>query len=277
MSIARLSLLFCAVFASTQSRAAAQIQLETTVGRPSVYCTDPANPLDCALPPSGQNLLQVEPGEEVLVAYAVKNSGDVALTAHHLVDSDRGLLLNNFPYTLLPGASSFLTQRFAAPLAIGLDTRTATWTGTATGGVTAADADVYAIDVIAPQFTLETTVAPAGTVCTDTTDISTCIVPSSNTIAFVPGQKVVIGYVVRNTGSYALPTHTLLDPALGTVLDHFPYALVPGASAFILQFDTPAAPGTRSATWTVTTTHGVDASRLATYSVSNLLFADGFE
>ncbi|HWT15275.1 MAG TPA: hypothetical protein VN581_05780 [Patescibacteria group bacterium] len=277
MSIARTSLLLAAALATTQARAAAQIQLETTIGKPSIYCTDPGNPDNCALPPSGQNILQVEPGEEVLVGFSVRNTGDIALTSHSLVDSDLGFLLNNFPYTLPPGASAFLTQRFAAPLAIGLDTRSATWTGTAAGGVAAADADVYGIDVLAPQFTLEATVAPATSVCSNPADISTCTLPIANTIAFVPGQKVVVGYEVRNTGTYTLPTHTLVDSAIGTVLNHLPYALLPGAGAFLVQFDTPAAPATRSATWTVTTTHGVDASRVATYTISNLLFVDGFE
>lgn len=265
------------LLANAGAEAAAQLQVETTVGKASVYCTVPGEPNQCSPPPSGTDSVQVEPGEDVVVAYIVQNTGDTTFTAHTLVDSVRGVILSNFPYVLEPATSAFITQRFAAPLTAGLDVRSGTWTGSASGGGSDADTDWYAIDVIAPQFTLRAGVAPATAVCPDPNDLSGCTMPVPNSVEFVAGQRLAVGYEITNQGSYALPTHTLIDPAIGTILSNFPYQLAPAASAFIVQFHTPTGPTANSGTWTITTTYGATASRTANYTIFGPLFADGFE
>lgn len=53
--------------------------------------------------------IDIVAGDEVEICYNVTNTGDVALTSHDLTDSVLGGILNDFPYTLMPGASAFLT------------------------------------------------------------------------------------------------------------------------------------------------------------------------
>ncbi|MCC7362583.1 MAG: hypothetical protein IT317_24085 [Anaerolineales bacterium] len=64
-----------------------------------------------------------------------------------------------------------------------------------------------------------------------------------------PGQ-VFYCYEVTNTGSITLTLHTLVDSELGSILNDFPYALAPGASAFLTQTTTLSATTVTSATWT---------------------------
>lgn len=277
MSMLRLMPLLAGLCAFGDAAAIAQLQVETTIGKASVHCTVPAEPTNCTLPPAGQDLIQVEPGEDVVVAYLVQNTGDTAFAAHTLVDSELGVILNMLPYVLDPGTPAYITQRFAAPLTAGLYPRVATWTGHLAGGGSHVDTDTYGINVLAPQFTVRAGVAPATAVCPNPAELSGCSMPVANSVEYVAGQRLVVGYEITNTGSYALPTHALIDPAIGTILDNFPYVLAPGASAFIDSFLTPTGPGNHGGTWTVTTTHGATASQLATYVIVGPLFADGFE
>lgn len=75
----------------------ATIELTKTVG------TDPAI---CA----PTDVITVTAGTDVTYCYEVTNTGIVTLTQHDLVDSELGTLLDDFPFSLSPGASVFLTQ-----------------------------------------------------------------------------------------------------------------------------------------------------------------------
>ena len=257
------------------AQAAPAIALATTIGKASVHCTDPGNPDNCGLPPT--NMVSVEPGEPYVVGYNVTNSGDTEFISHTLTDSLFGLLLNNFPYTLPPGASAFITQRGNAPLVSGSYPQSAAWVAGTAGGDTASASGNVSLSVLPPDFEITATVAPAIEVCTDPDNISTCGLPTQHAIDFVPGRKVVVGYQIHNSAAFAMPTHTLIDSALGTQLNNFPYNLTPGASAFLTVFDTPPSDSVRSATWTVTTTYGATPARSDQYEITRFLFADGFE
>lgn len=257
------------------TQAAPAISLATTVGKASVHCTDPGNPDNCGLPPS--NMVSVEPGEPYVVGYNVSNTGDTAFVSHTLTDTVFGVLLNNFSYTLPPSAAAFITQRGNAPLVAGTYPQTATWVATTAGGDTATAPGSVSLTVLPPDFEITTTVAPAIEVCTDPNNISTCGLPTRHAIDFEPGRKVVIGYQIHNSAAFAMPTHTLVDSALGIQLNNFPYNLTPGASAFLTVFDTPPSDTVRSATWTVTTTYGATPARSDQYEITRFLFVDGFE
>jgi hypothetical protein len=83
-------------------------------------------------------------GTDVTYCYEVTNTGDVTFTLHTLVDDQLGTLLNDFPYQLNPGTSTFVTQTVALTQTT---TNTATWT--ATDGVdTAADDDSATVTVV---------------------------------------------------------------------------------------------------------------------------------
>lgn len=73
------------------------IELTKTVG------TDPSS---CA----ATDTLNLVGGGEVTYCYTVENTGTVTATTHTLVDDQLGTILNNFPYILPPGATTFITQ-----------------------------------------------------------------------------------------------------------------------------------------------------------------------
>lgn len=82
---------------------------------------------------------------DVTYCYMVTNTGLLTLTHHTLEDSELGFLLNDFPFSLIPGASAFLTRTATITETT---TNVATWTASATGPVKAqatalASATVY--------------------------------------------------------------------------------------------------------------------------------------
>lgn len=273
--MALLRLMVCCIALLPGAVAAAPtIVLQTTVGEAALYCTDPAFPNDCNQPPNDS--VQIAPGEDVAVAYSVENTGDVALATHTLVDSALGTLLNNFPFTLSPGAAVFLTQRFTAPLIPGTYPRGATWT--ASGGGMASSNDAYSFTVTTPELMLDVTIAPASLVCGDPDDINTCALPTSDTTNFQAGVKLVVGFQVSNVGTTAFESHDLIDDGFGTLLSDFPFSLAPGAGAFLLQFETPALPFQRGARWSAITGGGFEADSDDIYgALSTGIFSDSFE
>lgn len=64
-------------------------------------------------------------GTEVIYCYTVTNNTAVALDYHTVEDTDLGVVLNQFPYALAPGASTFITQ---SSLPFESTTNMATWT-----------------------------------------------------------------------------------------------------------------------------------------------------
>ncbi len=82
------------------------------------------SPLACAATSS----ITVPPGGvDVTYCYTVQNTGNITLSTHSLVDTQLGGILNNFPYVLLPGASTFVT---ATANITETTVNTATWTAT---------------------------------------------------------------------------------------------------------------------------------------------------
>jgi subtilisin-like proprotein convertase family protein len=67
----------------------------------------------------------VEPGTLVTYCYEVTNIGATSLSLHDLEDSELGVLLDDFFYTLTPGASAFLTSSAEIDIST---VNTATWT-----------------------------------------------------------------------------------------------------------------------------------------------------
>ena len=74
----------------------ASITLDKTVGLVSGVC-------------GIDDTLTVPIGTPVTYCYTVTNTGSLTLTSHTLVDDQLGTLFQNLPFTLMPGASAFLT------------------------------------------------------------------------------------------------------------------------------------------------------------------------
>ncbi|CAG0937156.1 hypothetical protein TFLX_06067 [Thermoflexales bacterium] len=180
-------------------------------------------------------------GGPAYYCYTIRNSGTISLTRHTLVDNRLGTVLSNFPYTLLPGASAFITQ--AAVITV-TTINSATWTAFNPGPIeVVSDSDTAIVNVIPslPAIALAKTVGTDPAVCAATKTITLTAGGSSN---------VTYCYTVRNTGNLTLTRHTLIDDRLGTLLLDFPYSLVPGASAFLTQAAVITGTTINSATWT---------------------------
>jgi hypothetical protein len=128
-----------------------QIELNKTVG------TDPNA---CATSDS----IVVPAGTEVTYCYEVTNTGTFSLTLHDLVDSELGTLLDDFPYTLLPSASAFITETTTINENT---TNTATWTAyVEAGGDFAQDSDTATVttnlppDIVVDPLELEAVLPP---------------------------------------------------------------------------------------------------------------------
>ena len=93
--------------------------------------------------------------------------------------------------------------------------------------------------VVTPTIALSKTVGTDPSVCATTTAITV-----------TAGTLVTYCYEVTNTGEAPLSRHTLEDSELGVLLDDFPYALAPSASAFITESATISNTTINSATWT---------------------------
>lgn len=82
------------------------------------------SPLTCA---ATSNITVPPGGVDVTYCYTVQNTGNVTLSTHSLVDTPLGVILNNFAYDLLPGASAFVTTTANITETT---INTATWTAT---------------------------------------------------------------------------------------------------------------------------------------------------
>ena len=109
------------------------VDLVKTVGTDPSAC---ASTNEITLPPGGGT---------AVYCYEVTNTGNVTLAIHDLVDDHLGSLLNSFPYSLAPGASTFITQE--APIAT-TTVNSATWTASVPGGGEATDSDTATVNVL---------------------------------------------------------------------------------------------------------------------------------
>ncbi len=111
----------------------AAISLVETVGDDPGTCavTD-----EITLPPGGG---------PVTYCYTVANTGDVTFFFHTLTDSELGLIVNDFPHMLSPGASAFITQT----VLIATNTvNVATWTAYNPHGPTIQATDVASVRIL---------------------------------------------------------------------------------------------------------------------------------
>lgn len=131
-------------------------------------------------------------------------------------------------------------------------------------GPTGTNSNYIGIDTVAytpaPAISLEKTTG---------TDPSLCAANSEITVT--AGSEVTYCFQVANTGAVTLTLHELVDSQMGTILSAFPYALAPGASAFLTQTIPITATTVNTATWTASNPGPVDvvsASAVATVTVA---------
>lgn len=196
------------------------VALEKTVGTDANTC-------------AAGDSIDVPSGTHVTYCYQVTNTGGFSLGRHTVVDSQLGTLLNDFPYTLAPGASAFFTETVA------IDSTTinsATWTAYNSGPVdlvSATDtatvtvpADL-ALSISAPAtvmvgdtfiYTIEVdNLGPAAVHNVSVTDTLPALV---SFVSASPGCTETGGVVTCNIGDLALGSTslqiTVLAEAVGT-------------------------------------------------------------
>ena len=103
------------------------------------------------------------------------------------------------------------------------------------------DVTVTACEAVAqnPAISLSKTVGTDPLVCA-----------LGDSIVVAPGTDVTYCFNITNTGDVELTVHDLVDDHLGTLLSGFPYALTPGASAFLTDTITITSTTVNTATWT---------------------------
>jgi hypothetical protein len=187
----------------------------------------------------------------------VTNTGNITLTRHTLADTELGTILNAFPYMLVPGNSAFLTQTADVSATT---VSTATWTAYNPGPinvVSASDSVQVDVEPSVPAIAMSKTVGTNPAVCATTNSVS---LPAG-------GGSVTYCYEVTNTGNITLTRHTLADTELGTILNAFPFALAPGASAFLTQTAVVTTTSFAAATWTAFNPGPVDEASATDHAI----------
>ena len=205
------------------------------------------DPLD---PPSGYDhcgavvTMVAYTGENVRWCYQITNHSDVALTRHTLQSSEFGTILADFPFTLVPGASAFITMMEPAG-----DSRQETATWHAYTPDTPYDFSDVAIGTVTVRPGIEVVVTASVDPLAPPPDYDAC--GTESVIEVDPGRTVRWCYTIRNVSSIARSRHHLVTAQHGQLLDDFPFTLVPGASAFLTATQVMGgAPIHEAATWT---------------------------
>jgi hypothetical protein len=207
------------------------------------------DPAQCA----GDDTLIVPTGSTVTYCYTVQNTGTMTLTDHDLDDDVLGPILENFPYTLAPGATVFVTHTATVTETT---VNTAIWTArNGTGRALATDSATVETRPIGIDLAKTVGTDPAGCATTSVITVTT-------------GTSVTYCYSVTNTGAFTLTRHDLDDSALGTLLDDFQFTLAPNTSTFVTRTATLTETITNSALWTAYTTPGPGAVASAQATVN---------
>jgi hypothetical protein len=201
-----------------------EVELVKTVGLSSSECAK-------------ESEIVVLPGTPVTYCFEITNTGTAELGLHDLVDDHLGVILDGLPFTLMPGASVFLTQTAVIE---DNTTNTATWTSYNFGPTDEVSATASAsVWMPAPEIELVKTVGLNSSECAEESEI---VVPA--------GTPVTYCFAITNSGNFTLGMHDLIDDHLGIILDGLPYTLMPGASVFLTQTAVIETDITNTATWT---------------------------
>ncbi|MCP4537182.1 MAG: hypothetical protein GY832_08535 [Chloroflexi bacterium] len=179
-------------------------------------------------------------GGDATYCYQIKNTGDIALTLHNLVDDQLGTILNDNPTNLEPGVSAWVTTTATITETT---VNTATWTAYNPGPSDVAEGtDSATVIVTFP----EVSVAFTKTVGTDP---AVCATTDAITLP-IGGGDATYCYAVENTGNITLTLHNLVDDQLGTILSEQALNLEPGESAWVTATATITKTTVNTATWT---------------------------
>jgi hypothetical protein len=208
-----------------------------------------ANPNVCA---ATDNLLLIGSGEATY-CYAIHNSGTVTLTHHTVADTQLGVVLADFPFPLLPGASYFVTNTV---LLTETTINTVTWTAYNPGPIHVVTAtDVATVTVLAPEMA----VSHNDQIIADG-DTSPSTADGTDFGGVTLGQAVTHSFTISNSGTLDLNLTGTPPVALSG----------PGAVDFSLTVSptTPISPD-NSTTFNIRFSPTVSGNRTATLIIAN--------
>lgn len=200
------------------------------------------DPHTCAMEKS----ITVTAGTEVVYCYQIRNTGDITLTTHTVVDNKiENPLLDREVITLSPGIETSSQADFTAAVRIDATSiNTVTWIAT-NGSVTATATDTAA--VLVPSIVVTYTVGRDPHHC------------GSDVVNVPYGASVVHCYHVHNDGIVPLRLHDALDSQLGAVVKDWPYLLQPGTSVLVTATSIVTETTTDIVTWTASLSEAIYA------------------
>ena len=181
--------------------------------------------------------IAVGPYTAVTYCFEVRNTGEVTLGLHDLVDSQIGVLFEGLPVSLMPNASVFITH---TALITETTVNTATWTAYNPGPTDLVEAtDSATVTVVPPSIALTKTVGLDPTVCATT-----------DAITVGPNTAVTYCFEVTNTSLTTFGLHDLVDSQIGVLFKELPVSLMPNASVFVTHTALITETTVNTATWT---------------------------
>jgi hypothetical protein len=199
----------------------------------------------------------VTAGTQVFYCYNVLNTGSITLSRQTVVDDQLGTLLKDYELILSPQVSSRSEASATLPEALfyipkvvnASVTNVVTWTGFTTDGLTAVDTDSATVNVVTIAVTKTVGLQPDACAATDV-------------ITVTQGTAVYYCYEVANQSATQLVRHTVIDSAVGVVLNDLNRPLAPGErfntiSAGYVVSDTADTTASNVVTWTAYTVGGL--------------------
>jgi hypothetical protein len=184
----------------------------------------------------------------VFYCYVILNIGTVPLELHTVVDDQLGVLVENYPWPIIPGSGEESGTLFTWPATLDRTVRNVvTWTATDNNGENAVTATDDAL-VIRPAIALTVTAVPAPNEC-----------GAPGIVSALPGTAATICYQVRNLSPVALITHTVVDDRPGVLLLNEQNPLAPGEVRTISQNLVITDSLSSVITWTAFTAEGIAA------------------
>lgn len=213
-------------------------------------------------------------GERVRWCYRVTNNTGTTLTRHDLETTEFGVVLDDFPFSIAPGASPFITRVGDATTTL---VEEAIWTAYNPGPSDVHTATAAARVVVRPGISVEATLGldPVGPPPSD-------YCGTAHVLNVPEGRTVRWCFRLTNHSSIARTRHTLQTALNGTVIEDFPFTVQPGDDPWITVTQTVGSTSLeQSGTWTAFRPGpdyvSVATSNIARALVGPQLFLDGFE
>jgi hypothetical protein len=232
------------------AQATAHAEIDVIVPAISVSHTVGVDSHTCAI----TSTVEVMEGSDVTHCFQVMNRDDVTFYTHHAIDSQLGVVADQWPHTLAPGER---VQFTVTEVATSTHTSLVTWTAIVSDGLVAANSSLATVKV--PALVATTTVGLAPNECASTREISVTI-----------GNPVYFCYVATNQSGVDFHQFAAND----TIGDDLPIVgaepLIDNSSASLVAAAIITQPTVNTVTWQAQTLSGLTATAVSAAVVNAL-------